>query len=113
MKTYIGTRTPQGCRVRVHDTATTRVRRLRARLDLWNHSQTGFEWGYAGSGPAQLALAILADMFRDDDAAAVRLHQAFKRQVVATLPSTRWALTEDEVSRLIKALPEFRDGSCG
>ena len=26
-----------------------------------NHSPTGFAWGYGGSGPAQLALAILID----------------------------------------------------
>ena len=25
----------------------------------YNHSPDGFNWGYAGSGPAQLALAIL------------------------------------------------------
>ena len=34
---------------------------LDSRRDLWNHSPTGFEWGYCGSGPAQLALALLAD----------------------------------------------------
>jgi len=27
------------------------------RSDLRNHSPNGFEWGYSGSGPAQLALA--------------------------------------------------------
>jgi len=30
---------------------------LNPRLDLWNHSPSGFERGYHGSGPAQLALA--------------------------------------------------------
>ena len=30
-------------------------------LELRNHSPAGFAWGYAGSGPAQLALAILLD----------------------------------------------------
>ena len=28
---------------------------LNPRLDLWSHSPTGFEWGYPGSGPAQLS----------------------------------------------------------
>ena len=32
-------------------------RKLNPRLDLFNHSPTGFEWGYGGSGPAQTALA--------------------------------------------------------
>jgi hypothetical protein len=51
---------------------------------LDNHSPTGFEWGYGGSGPAQLALAILADALCDDRRAA-RLHQAFKWKVIARL----------------------------
>jgi hypothetical protein len=29
--------------------------------EVWNHSPDGFEWGYGGSGPAQLALAILLE----------------------------------------------------
>lgn len=28
-------------------------------LAVRNHSPTGFAWGYGGSGPAQLALAVL------------------------------------------------------
>ena len=28
---------------------------------MWRHSPTGFEWGFSGSGPAQLALALLLD----------------------------------------------------
>ncbi|HXR05085.1 MAG TPA: DUF6166 domain-containing protein [Verrucomicrobiae bacterium] len=42
---------------------------LNPRLDLYNHSPTGFEWGYGGSGPAQLALAILADHLGNADEA--------------------------------------------
>jgi hypothetical protein len=58
---------------------------LPLRLDLFNHSPTGFSWGYTGSGPAQLALALLADALGDDDL-AVRLHQDFKFKVVACWP---------------------------
>lgn len=60
-------------------------RPLRLRLDLFNHSPTGFAWGYGGSGPAQLALAILADAL-DDDARALRLHMMFKWRVISRLP---------------------------
>jgi hypothetical protein len=35
-------------------------------LNIRNHSPTGFEFGYAGSGPAQLALAILVDYLGPD-----------------------------------------------
>ena len=62
-----------------------RKHRLRWRTDLFNHSPTGVAWGYEGSGPAQLALAILADALGDDER-AVRLHQDFKRRVIAKLP---------------------------
>lgn len=69
---------------------------LRERLDLWCHSPTGFEWGFNGSGPAQLALAILAQATGSDNA-AVKLHQLFKRDVVARLPKLEWRMTEFEV----------------
>ena len=66
-------------------------RRLNPRLDLWNHSPTGFEWGYCGSGPAQLALAILADHCKDDER-ALNFHQRFKWAVIAELPGRGWTI---------------------
>lgn len=67
------------------------------RLDLWNHSPTGFEWGYGGSGPAQTALAILADYLENDDDRAVRLHQKFKWDVIAKMPHKNWSIGESIV----------------
>lgn len=90
MKRYVGRR--QGQTVIV----TVNGRPLNPRLDLYNHSPTGFEWGYGGSGPAQLALAILADHL-DDDEQALNLYQHFKRTVIATLPTGGWTLTETEI----------------
>ena len=55
---------------------------------LWNHSPDGFNWGYAGSGPAQLALAILLAAGLTD-ARALHLHQAFKRDFVQHWPAGR------------------------
>ena len=66
-------------------------RPLAWRLDLSNHSPTGFEWGYAGSGPAQLALAILADAL-GDDARALRLHQRFKAAFIQNLSGDEWTI---------------------
>src|ERR1043165_648532 len=62
---------------------------LDPRLDLHNHSPTGFEWGYCGSGPAQLSLAILAYHLRDDQR-ALTLYQRFKWEVIAELPRKYW-----------------------
>lgn len=50
---------------------------------VWNHSPNGFNWGYEGSGPAQLALAVLLELVPQDK--AVELHQEFKRDVIAAL----------------------------
>lgn len=46
-----------------------------------NHSPDGFNWGYGGSGPAQLALAILLKV--TDSHTADLLHQRFKWEYVA------------------------------
>jgi septum formation inhibitor MinC len=78
---YVGTRTEGGCEV-VKVTEGQDPKLLDPRLDLINHSPRGFDWGYEGSGPAQTALAILADATRDDRTAAA-LHQDFKRNFIA------------------------------
>lgn len=46
---------------------------------LRNHSPEGFSWGYDGSGPAQLALAILLD-YTGDEELALWHYQAFVRR---------------------------------
>lgn len=108
---YVGKRTEGGgFEVRCNG------RLLRPRHDLFNHSPDGFAWGYGGSGPAQLALAILADHLtrvpadrqlarrlvarpgaevpemsdhnpdNDPDALAIIAHQSFKWAVVQAIP---------------------------
>jgi hypothetical protein len=73
---------------------------LDPRTDLWNHSPSGVEWGYGGSGPAQLALAILAHEF--DDRTAVRYHQEFKWAVVVGL-GDKWQLSSEQVRSRIES----------
>ena len=60
-----------------------------------NHSPDGFEWGYGGSGPAQLALALLLDATGDADLAE-RHYQDFKRAAVAGWEDD-WKVTEAEI----------------
>jgi hypothetical protein len=84
---------------------TVNGRPLNPRLDLYNHSPTGFEWGYCGSGPAQLALALLADHLADDEE-ALNLYQRFKWSVVVELPRRRWTLTSRDIDQLLKTLRE-------
>jgi len=80
-------------------------RRLNPRFDLWNHSPTGFEWGYVGSGPAQLALALLADHLGDGEQ-ALNLYQRFKWLVVSELPGGDWILTSDQIEQSVQELQE-------
>jgi hypothetical protein len=75
------------------------------------HSPDGFEWGYAGSGPADLALAILADHFGEGTepvlaalrslwaprSKAAALHQDFKREFVTRLNRDEWRLDSEAI----------------
>jgi hypothetical protein len=96
VKRYEGRRTEQGVEVTVDGQP------LNPRLDLWNHSPSGFEWGYADSGPPQLALALLADCL-GDEADAIGWHQDFKSAVVAGFPLAGWTLTEQEIQETLYA----------
>lgn len=63
--------------------------------EVWNHSPDGFSWGYGGSGPSQLALAILLEAGLSDEE-ATRLHQSFKWEFIAALPQHKdWTLDVD------------------
>lgn len=59
-------------------------------LKVRNHSPTGFSWGYGGSGPAQLALAILLEYF--PEAVALHSYQDFKFGTIARLPQNDFVL---------------------
>ena len=88
-KVYEGARSLEGALVTVDG------RPLPPRHDLRRFSKAGFEWTYAGAGPAQLALALLADHFGDDQA-ALRECDRFMRDVVAHLDNA-WRLTSDDI----------------
>lgn len=69
---------------------------LSPRHDLRNHSPDGFEWGYGGSGPAQLALAILAHHLGDDQE-ALRFYQRFKFAVIGAIKDDQWRMTSQDI----------------
>jgi hypothetical protein len=110
MRVYVGTRDADGV-------ASVEVdgRPLNPRLDLWSHSPSGLEWGYGGSGPAQLALAILAQHLgaggpqTREAREAVRLHQDFKWMVTAGLPRAGWSLSGEEVAQHLAELRAGRE----
>lgn len=66
---------------------------------LRNHSPDGFQWGYSGSGPAQLALAILLDYTKDPERSQ-RLYQTFKNDFVR-LFQDEWSLEAHLIDRFL------------
>lgn len=101
MKIYQGVREKSGAVVTVAHEGT--CSNLDPRFDLRNHSPTGFEWGYGGSGPAQLALAILADHFQDSELAQ-RFYQDFKFKVIGSLKDETWTLSSGEIDEALQEI---------
>jgi len=102
MKIYMAGQT--GNRVYVYvgdDDSPQGIVPLDSRTDLRNHSPCGPNWGYGGSGPAQLALALAADALADDEQ-ALAIYQRLKRRLVTNLPQRGFVLTLDEVLAAIR-----------
>lgn len=97
---------PKG-RVQVYVTRTDGEVRGRELLPdasqkLYNHSPDGFEFGYQGSGPAQLALAILYDFTEDKDL-ALEHYQDFKVAFIAGMPHGGRTIHGDDISLWLRA----------
>ena len=97
MKVYRGGRSLDGAVVTVDG------KPLAPRYDLRRLSSTGFEWTYRGAGPAQLALALLADHLGDHKQ-ALALYERFMERVVAELDNS-WELNSADIDA---ALTELR-----
>ena len=102
-KLYLGvrSRTADGHGVTVSVVEDGVPRSLPPRLDLRDHSPGGLEWGYGTDGPAQLALAVLADVTGSDDY-AVRHYHWFRLEITSKLPWQEWKLTEAQVRAWIR-----------
>lgn len=101
MSTYRGVRRPDG-----QTEVTVDGQPLPLRLDLVNHSPTGFEWGYGGSGPAQLALAILAHHFKDERK-VLDYYQQFKFVHVAGW-GEQWEISSEQIGKWLEAEAEAK-----
>jgi hypothetical protein len=71
---------------------------------LVNHSPDGFNWGYGGSGPAQLALALLLDVSGDRDKALAN-YQKFKWEKIAKLAGGQpWDISAWEIEKWLETV---------
>ena len=99
MKIYKGKKRNQGIGGQY---VTVNNKRLHDCCEVYNHSFGELNWGYGGSGAAQLALAILVDYFENDTSRALSLYQDFKWDFVSKF-GDEWQLTSDDIERwLIK-----------
>ena len=65
-----------------------------------NHSPDGFGWGYGGSGPSQLALAIVF-YYCKNKSKAIKIYQDFKWDIIAELPQTDFEISETSIRQWI------------
>ena len=64
-------------------------------LKVCNHSPDGFCWGYGGSGPAQLALALLLIIITEEEAR--KYYQYFKFDIIAGLSQGDFELNASKI----------------
>jgi len=96
---YAGNRTNDGCGSQLV-TKDDDILMPGPSQKIWNHSPDGFNWGYCGSGPAQLALALLYDV-TGDATLSVKLHQEFKWDFVAYWRDD-WQITSDKIKEWVE-----------
>ncbi len=73
------------------------------------HSPDGFEWGYGGSGPSDLALSILIDYFNRQGSETVITdanfhYQAFKWAFISGIKEDGWSITEDQIKEWLEGV---------
>lgn len=98
---FTGVRQADGrCRVYLDDVDNPSAprQRLRPRRGRDSHAPTGFEWGSGGSGPAELARALVV-VVTGEMAPSPRLYQTLKARLVQMLPEAGWVLDEEVVRR--------------
>ena len=93
MKNYHGERTEEGTRVWWVDDADGSTGVLPHHV---LHSPDGFEWGYSGSGPADLARSLLWDVL--GVAPETAQYQTFKEDTVAGWKTAKWSINAEDES---------------
>lgn len=91
MTVYCGRRREGRCEVQVLPSAA----KGHPLPHMLKHSPDGFEWGYGGSGPADLALSLLTHAVGSE--IAERYYQRFKALVVSQLAPDAWELGATDI----------------
>lgn len=101
MKIYSGKRINGVCVVSIRDFNGTSYLTPQRSQRHRNHSPDGFNWGYGGTAPAQLALAILLDAFGSAHLAQ-KWYQPFKWHWVSAW-GEEWEISKDVIQWWIES----------
>jgi hypothetical protein len=71
------------------------------------HSETGHEWGYAGSGPADLAYCILY-YYTLNHAWSYRYHQFFKEEFLVGMPEAGGTIPREAIVAFIEKMKQVK-----
>lgn len=97
-KLYVGLR---GCCLVPTVTVNGRLLDPAPSLKLRNHSPDGWEWGYNGSGPAQLALGILLEHTCDAEVAQQH-YQDFKDAFITRAHREAFEISGEQIDAWLK-----------
>jgi len=79
-----------------HPIVLVKGRKEKPLKHIVRYSPSGLEWGYGGSGPADLALSILSDAVGRDLADCY--HQDFKWFFISRIPWDGGEITESQIA---------------
>lgn len=88
-----------------HGLVTVNGKLLKRFGEVLNHSPDGFNWGYGGSGAAQLALAIMCNEYSPNPILHPVHYQEFKWRVIAQLEAGKaWTLSSHTIQASIEEI---------
>lgn len=97
-KAYHARRTPDGPWVQVDGEDLKQVQEA-DKISV--SSEEAFDWGYSGSGPARLALAIIVHVTKDIRLAKI-IQDDFLQEVISQMPEEGFTLTIEDLRNWAK-----------
>lgn len=96
--TFNGTRLKEGTEVNIVVDGVSRP--LPFHLAVQPHSPDGFEWGYGGSGPSQLALAMCVELLGPQE--ALKVYLRVKDHLIAPIQAKNWKIRAGEILEVVE-----------
>jgi uncharacterized protein (DUF2249 family) len=78
---------------------------LPLRIEVVNHSPSGFSWGYPGSGPSQLALSVMCEEFGDATEGHPVSYHRVKDLLICRLPEEQsWVFSSHDIYNVVNII---------